>query len=181
VRTRIAAEPEVSWSRSGLVSAFNRSFEPMIAVAFVGILAAVVVPRVVRNDEVRRPALFARVPTPAAAPTPEAARRVPVGPVQSTRAIPVRPALTQPSADSAQTNSVNTVPLQLGPVLFAEDERRFFAAFVAAVEQGQVPKKAIESEFSPPPDVALAAIEPLVITPLRPLARVAQEGEGQWE
>jgi hypothetical protein len=189
VRMRVAAEPEASWWRPARGSAFSRSFEPMIAVALVGILVSVVIPRVMRNDDVRKAALTelagsARTESAARGTRPTTAPAVTPTSIASggheTPALPFR-TRTQPIADSAHPDSVNTVPLQLSPVLFAEDERRFFSAFVAAVEQGQVPEKAIKSEFSPPPDVALVAIEPLVIAPLKPLARVAQEGEGQWE
>ena len=55
VRTCIASEPEPAVWRRGVVSAFRRtSVEPMWAAGIVGIVLAIVVPQVMR-DEARRP------------------------------------------------------------------------------------------------------------------------------
>lgn len=73
---------------------------------------------------------------------------------------------------------VHTLPLQLSPVLFAEDDRRAFALFVTAVTDGTVPEEAVQLVEKP---MTALVIEPLEIAPLQSLARVAQEGEGRWE
>jgi hypothetical protein len=88
--------------------------------------------------------------------------------------------LAEAAPPTASADIVHSLPLQLSPVMFSEEDRRAFARFVAAVSDGRVPDRVVgtvgEDEMAP------LAIAPLVIAPLKPLARAAkEEGEGQWE
>jgi hypothetical protein len=84
----------------------------------------------------------------------------------------------RPPAESP-ADSPHTLPLQLSPVMFAEEDRLAFAMFVTAAADGRVPKEDANTVGDSGRLVALA-IEPLVIDPLPVLARVQQQGEGQW-
>jgi hypothetical protein len=168
VRTRVAAEPGPS--------RWRLSFEPMWGVALVGIVLAVIVPQVMRPDV--KPLEWvnqvARIPGPV--PLVEGNIAGEVAPSLATTS-PIRRVVRNQNA----VESVGTVPLQLSPVLVSEDERSAFEVFVAAVSDGRVPGKALESAPSAPGAVPALAIEPLAIAPLPPLARVTEEGEGRWE
>jgi len=158
VRTRVAAEPaRAPW---------RLVFEPLAPVAIVGIVLALVVPKLMRDE-----------PIPTVNP-PRMANVVPDIPRAVAAVVIVRDGdrRTVPG----QRASARTTPLRLSPVLVAEDERRAFELFVAAVGQGHVPEAAIEPAVNGR-EMAELSIAPLVITPLPPLARAGQEGEGQWE
>ena len=182
IRTRITTEPQ-PW-RWRLV------FEPLWGVAIVGIVLAIIVPSVMRNDDVRRP-VGVNVANAHGADggliTREAGRLI-------ERAVAENRSGGQVGASSpgsrmgerpvihASTQPFRTVELQLSPVLIAEDERRAFQFFVAAVNAGRVPEKAVERVANDSQEVAaLSSIEPLVIAPLAPVARMAEQGEEQWE
>ena len=160
VRTRVAAEPaRAPW---------RLVFEPLAPVAIVGIVLALVVPKLMRDE-----------PIPTVNP-PRMASVVPdippaVAPLVSRRDADRR-TVSAPRAEAERTT-----PLRLSPVLVAEDERRVFELFVAAVGQGHVPEAAIEPAINVRREMPELSIAPLVITPLPPLARAGQEGEGQWE
>jgi hypothetical protein len=168
VRTRVAAEPEPS--------RWRLSFEPMWGVALVGIILAMIVPHVMRSGiEQQEPTgHFSGVAT--VAPTTEQNAATAVVPQIVAHSQTGRPIRTP-----APVESIRTVPLQLSPVLISEDERSAFEFFVAAVNQGRVPEKAVERAPSAPGEVPALAIEPLAIAPLPSLARVTEEGEGRWE
>ena len=158
VRTRVAAEPaRAPW---------RLVFEPLAPVAIVGIVLALVVPKLMRDEP-----LPTVNPTRMASVVPDIPRAV--APVVSVRDGDRR---TVPALRA----SARTTPLRLSPVLVAEDERRAFELFVAAVGQGHVPEAAIEPAVNGR-EMAELSIAALVITPLPPLARAGQEGEGQWE
>jgi len=158
VRTRVAAEPaRAPW---------RLVFEPLAPVAIVGIVLALVVPKLMRDEPIQT------------VNPPRMANVVPDIPRAVAAVVSVRDGdrRTVP----AQRASARTTPLRLSPVLVAEDERRAFELFVAAVGQGHVPEAAIEPAVNGR-EMAELSIAPLVITPLPPLARAGQEGEGQWE
>jgi len=157
VRTRIAAEPEASsWRLAG---------DPLWAVGIIGIVLTLVVPSVMRQDPVGSRANLTRVP-------PAAGEVRPVPPAVT--AIPVH----QRPVVRGRTEAMHTLPLQLSPVLFAEGDRLAFASFVTAVGDGRVPEEVVQALGEE--DMTPLAIEPLVIDPLPPVARVAQQGESQW-
>ena len=160
VRTRIAAEPEPS--------AWRLSFEPLAGVAIVGIVLAIVVPQFMREEAARPQVMHSPVvdvPAPAveARTMPRAARG---GAPRAAR-------VTVERAESPRT-----LPLQLSPVLFSEEDRRAFAWFVTSVADGSVPAEAVQALGDE--DMTSRAIAPLVIDPLPPLARVERQGESQW-
>ena len=161
VRTRIAAEPEPS--------AWRLSFEPLAAVAIVGIVMAIVMPQFMRQETARPDVGVPRVADVVPPPVETALARQPANAQARQRAV------TEVRAESPRT-----LPLQLSPVLFADDDQRAFALFVAAVGEGRVLEEAIRGSDESRVETALS-IEPLVIAPLPPLARAAQEGEDQWE
>jgi hypothetical protein len=182
VRTRIATDPGLV-VESGFSRMRHLSFEPLWGVAIAGIVLAVVVPQFMREDAVaptvHRGVARSRVELPVVT--------APVGPV-----VAVRPDVQVGPPPMASTRiqtrgvvhdraeSPRTLPLQLSPVLFAEEDQRAFAVFVAAVGEGRVPEEVVKRSRESSGETALS-IEPLVITPLPPLARATYEGEGQWE
>lgn len=159
VRTRVAAEP--------VRPAWRLVVEPLASVAIAGIVLALLVPKLMRDETV--PTVE---PPRVASVVPDIPR--PVAPVVSGKAERRR-------SPVPRTAAANTTPLRLSPVLVAEDERRAFELFVAAVGQGQVPEAALEPAVDAQREMADLSIAPLVIAPLPPLARAGQEGEGQWE
>ena len=168
VRTRIASEPE-RLVESGFSRICRLSFEPLAGVAIAGIVLAVVVPQFMR-DETARPQLM---PSPVAnisAP--------PVHPVTAAPQLTVARPPRQLSAVVDVAEAPRTLPLQLSPVLFAEEDRVAFAWFVTAVADGTVPEEVVRSLGEE--EMTSLAIAPLVIDPLPPLARVERQGEGQW-
>lgn len=160
VRTRVAAEPARP--------AWRLVVEPLAPFAIAGIVLALVVPKLMRDTPVpiSHPPRVATV-------TPDVPRAVaPV--VKGSEAV-------RRTAFAPRVEAENTTPLRLSPVLVAEDERRAFELFVAAVGQGHVPEAAIEPAVDVRREAADLSIAPLVIPPLPPIARAGQEGEGQWE
>lgn len=192
VRTRIAAEPEQSPWRPDVVSAFRRtSVAPLAVVALVGIVLAVVVPRFIREemtrpsgDRVARGGVEAPVvETPVETDSSTSAQgyggpAVAFGADGQVGAPVTAGAVARRVAPEAQINEPHTLPLQLSPVMFAEEDRIAFASFVSAVADGTVPEKVVQAlseEIMTP-----LAIAPLAVDPLPPLARVTRQGEGQW-
>ncbi len=160
VRTRIAAEPQRS--------AWRLSFEPLAGVAIVGIVLAVVAPQFIREETARPQVIHSQVV------------EVPV-PAAEARTAPQASHASAPRAPKAavERTEPHTLPLQLSPVQFAEEDRLAFAWFAAAVADGTVAQEKVvpalgEEEMTP------LAIGSLVIDPLPPLARVERQGEGQW-
>ena len=167
VRTRVATEPQPSLWR---LAWWRGAVAPVAAVAMVGIAVAVLVPRVMREER----AGPHTVAVDAADTTSLSGVGLQAGPVrQPALARSIRQRVPQ-----RQSDMVHTLPLQLSPVLFAEDDRRAFALFVTAVTDGTVPEEAVQLVEKP---MTALVIEPLEIAPLQSLARVAQEGEGRWE
>jgi hypothetical protein len=65
--------------------------------------------------------------------------------------------------------------------MVSDSERHAFERFVSDAGQGQVPKKSgDEPAAGESLDIVALKIEPFVIDPLPPLARVEYKGEGQW-
>lgn len=169
VRTRVAAEPEVPMWRQAL---WGRGAQPAVAMALVSVLLAVVVPRLMRDEQ--RPIQQA-VARPADVPVTTRAEQLP--PVNRS---PIAVRVVRHSVPAAIANEV---PLRLSQPLFSEDERRALMQLVAAVDEGRLPPVVSEASTAAAaqPDARTALhIEPLVIDPLPVLARVQKEGEGQW-
>ena len=169
VRTRVAGEPAVSLWRQAL---WGRGVQPSLAMALVGVLLAVIVPRLMRNDE--RP--IERV-----AARPADVRFI--RPAEKMPPVSRDPIAVRVVRQSAPTGLANEVPLRLSQPLFSEDERRALVQLIAGVEEGRLPPVVAEPATAVPaqPDVRTALnIEPLVIDPLPLLALVPKEGEGQW-
>ena len=169
VRTRVAAEPRTELWRLAIR---RWTFEPLAGVAVIGIVLAVVVPRLMRNEE--------------RSIQPAAARPADVTVAKRTEEIP-RVNLDRNAVrvvrQSVPTVVANEVPLRLSQPLFSADEGRALLQLVAAVEEGRLPPVVAEtaSAATAQPDARTALnIEPLVIDPLPLLARVQKEGEGQW-
>ena len=175
VRTRVADEPRTELWRLAIR---RWTFEPLAGVAVIGIVLAVVVPRLMRNEE--------RSIQPAAARPADVAR--PTDVLVTRRAEEIPPVNRDRNAVGAVRQSApmaiaNEVPLQLSQPLFSEDERRALVQLLTGVEEGRLPP--VVAETAPAaaalPDVRTALnIEPLVIAPLPLLAGVPKEGEGQW-
>lgn len=167
VRTRIAAEPELSLWRQAV---WGRGVQPLVVAAIVGVVFAVVVPRFMRGEVVVAPRVRS---TPV---TQVAVEATPVSPPSSTNDIrPIRRRLVVPD----RVESPRTVPLQLSPVLFAEEDRVAFGMFVTAVANGRIPETVVQALGEE--DMAPLAIAPLEITPLPQLtARARTEGETKW-
>ena len=200
VRTRIAVEPEPSrwriavvasgFSRTGVASAFSwmrkaqafvesgfsrilkHSVEPLWAVGIAGIVLAVVVPEVLREEAGR--------PRPAAIRFAESPRVIEAEPTAQSKPVPQATNRSTRPAPRAEAEWGRTVPLQLSPVLFAEDDQKVFAMFIEAVSAGRVPEEAVH-RAEEPGEMEGLSIEPLVIAPLPSLARTVREGEDQWE
>ena len=169
VRTRVAAEPRMELWRLAIR---RWTFEPLAGVAVIGIVLAVVVPRLMRNEE---RSIQHAAASPADLPVTRRAERI--SPVNRDR-IAVRVV-----RQSVPTANANEVPLRLSQPLFSADERRALVQLVTAVEEGRLPPVVAETATAATaqPDARTALnIEPLVIDPLPLLARVQKEGEGQW-
>jgi hypothetical protein len=185
VRTHIASESrtpgESGFTRmlrsqvfveSGFSRILKQAVEPMWAVGIVGIVLAVLVPHMMR-DEARRP-------RSAAVSVAESPRTTEAGLPATPELVPQTAIPSRRPAPRAEAVWGRTVPLQLSPVLFAEDDPKLFLMFVAAVADGRVPEEAVQrSEDSG--EIEGLSIEPLAIAPLPSLARTVREGENQWE
>lgn len=165
VRTRVAAEPELSLWRQAV---WGRGVQPLAVVAIVGIVLAVVVPRWFRNDE----GPLQRVAT-VLVPR-ETSRPVGRPPEDPINVVPVR-AVRRVAPNSE-------VPLRLSQPLFSEEERIAFVTFVTAVDEGWMPVQAPSPQATDRvADEPGPRIEPLVIDPLPQLtARARTEGETKW-
>ncbi|MGH9238746.1 MAG: hypothetical protein ACRD3G_11975 [Vicinamibacterales bacterium] len=167
VRTRIAADPALV-VESGFSRIRRLSFEPLAGVAIVGIVLAVVVPRFIREETarpqvMRSPVVDVRVPAVEARTAPQASK------ASTPRAPEAAVERTEP----------HTLPLQLSPVQFAEEDRIALAWFATAVADGTVAQEKVVQALGEE-EMAPLAITSLVIDPLPPLARVERQGEGQW-
>ena len=174
VRTRIASEPDLSAWRLAI---WGRGLQPVVVMALAAVVLAVVVPNVMRNVKRSEPDLTLTkhedVPGRGRVEElPPAARERILVPVVRQVEADVYVGLSKASA------AVHTLPLQLSPVMFSEEDRIAFASFVTAVGDGRVPEKVIQSLGEE--DMTPLAIAPLVINPLPPLARMERQGEGQW-
>jgi len=167
VRTRIAAEPEQSLWRQAV---WGRGVQPLVVAAIVGVVLAVVVPRFMRGGVVVAPGVH-RTPV-----TQVAVEATPVSPPSSANDLrPIRRRLGVPD----RVESPRTVPLQLSPVLFAEEDRVAFGMFVTAVANGRIPETVVQALGEA--DRAPLVIAPLEIDPLPLLtARARTEGETKW-
>jgi hypothetical protein len=157
---------------SGFSRILKHSVEPLWAVGIVGIVLAIVVPQVLRDKASHlRPAAI-RI-----AESPRTIEAEPPG--QPVLATQTTSRSTRPAA-RAEAEWGRTVPLQLSPVLFAEDDQRVFAMFMEAVSAGRVPEEAVHRPEDRGEMEGLS-IEPLTIAPLPSLARSVPEGGDQWE
>jgi hypothetical protein len=181
VRTQVASEPELV-VESGFSRMRELAGEPRWAVAILGIVLAIAAPQFMRRETSAPTTAAARTADVAVAPR-EAGGAQPVenrarqgAPAHSTSARARRetPVVTE------KRETPNTLPLQLGQVLIAEDERRAFEFFVTAASQGRVPEKVVERGDNGARELAALSIEPLEIAPLPLLARSDRQGEGQW-
>ena len=171
-RMRVASEPVVE---SGFSRIRNFAFDPLWPVALAGIVLAVVVPGLMRE----KPAVSQ---TAARSVSPLPVEAAPVEPTLRTVVTSANPAGPAPrgrqQSVARATKEMHTLPLQLSPVLFSEEDRLAFARLVTAVADGTVPEKVIQALGEE--DMTPLAITPLVIDPLPLLARVDRQGEGQW-
>ena len=183
-RTRIAAEPEVSAWR---LATWGRGLQPIVAMAIAAVVLAVVVPSVMRQVKRSEPhvtiAGHADVPVTERVEGPRPATRERVVVPGTRRAHADVSAFAEAAADkdvglSNEADAVRTLPLQLSPVMFSEEDRIAFARFVTAVGDGRVPEKVVQALGEE--DMIPLAIAPLVISPLPSLARLERQGEGQW-
>lgn len=191
VRMRVAAErsswrPSLPWlpalaGRAAWRPQIRRSaFAPLVAAAIVGVVLAIVIPRGMREDSevTSASAHVAARGTLDAAPAVEA--NVSVPPARARQPVRAGRIRRQPVAPD-RAESPRTVPLQLGPVLFAEEDKRAFALFIAAVSEGRVPPAPADAVgVEPMAAIPELAIEPLVIEPLPLLARGGERGGNQW-
>jgi hypothetical protein len=169
VRTRVAAEPGAALWR---LATQRWSFEPLVGLAVIGVVLAVVIPQLMRDDDIRTTAPIVA----AVAPTPvEADLQVGLPEEEPFAVVPAR-------ARQREARAVNELPLRLSTPLFSEEDRRVFAQYFAAVEEGRLPPRPPDTQVSESVGVEQALnIEPLVIDPLPLLAaRVQAKGEGKW-
>ena len=169
VRTRVGGEPEISQWRQAL---WGRGVQPSVAMALVGVLLAVIVPWLMRNEE-------RSIERMAARPADVAVAR----PAEEIPPVNLGPTAVRVVRHSVPAAIVSEVPLRLSQPLFSEDERRALVQLVTAFEEGRLPPVISETATATAaaPDVRTALnIEPLVIDPLPLLALVPKEGEGQW-
>ena len=170
--------------------------EPLWGVAIVGILMAIVIPQLMREEAFRPAADNGRAVDAGLPPSVKAGREATRQAALSGRSAPQTVAADEQAGlvrEQAQqspvlrravvgnrTETVRTVPLQLSPALFSEQDRRAFELFVMAAGEGRVPEEAANHAAGDSGSVVALAIEPLVIAPLPVMARVQQQGEGQW-
>jgi len=175
VRTRVTSEPEgPGWRLADVVTGPSRIgqmrvVDPLWGVAIVGIVLAVVVPQLMRED---RPGVRSVPVATAAAPR------------QVERSAEATPDLVVDSGVRTARPRQTAEPLKqltLSPVLFSDDDRNALALLVGAVGAGRVPPLPVSDEAADQSrEMRELRIEPLAIEPLRQLARAPQEGEGQW-
>ena len=159
VRTRVAAEPRRELWRLAIR---RWSFEPLVGVALIGIVLAVVVPRLMRDGDVRKTAPM--VTAVDGAPV-EADRSAPAlgegGPIGVTAIVPTRP-----------VSRIQKRPRAMPEVLISQDDRRAFDALLIAVAENRLPVRATpvdEAERSlaiAPLQIQQMRIEPLELTGL---------------
>jgi hypothetical protein len=170
VRTRVADEPRMELWRLAIR---GWTFEPLAGVAVIGIVLAVVIPKLMRDDATRKPAGITAagdVSRPVVREAPAAGGAKPAVAPSPTRQVGNRAAAT------------NELPLRLSQPLFSEEERRVFEQYFAAVEQGRVPPRPADTQVNDSSGVGqVLRIEPMAIDPLPQLsARVQTEGEAKW-
>jgi hypothetical protein len=168
VRSRISAEPEAAaWRLAAVASGFSRTLrtraiEPLWAVAIVGIVLTVIVPRWM-NDErpVVRPAI-ANVALPSVEGTD-----LKVNSSGNREAVEPAPGYAQRprSAARSQTRPDET---RSSEVLISENERRAFDALLSAVAQNRLPVRVVAAG-EPEDGVVIPAVKigQLTIEPLQ--------------
>ena len=160
VRTGIAGEPEVSTWRIAL---WGRGFQPLVALALVGVVLAVVIPNVMREDADRS---NPHVAIPLA---------VEIGGAREVQAglSPDRLVIGPEARTHARAVPDTEVPLRLSKPLFAPEGRDALVVLITAMEGGRVvtlPTVSQADERSL--DVRELTIEPLVLDPLPQLAEL---------
>ena len=167
VRTLIATEPQPSPWR---LASWGRAVAPVAAAAVVGILLAIVVPQVLREERPATP----RRPLATSEPPPATALDEDVGKGQ--------PQPTMKAARIVRHERPHSLPLS--EPLFSEDERRALVLLVSAVEQGRVPPVPPAQANEETGENSVARIEPLVMEPLPLLTRLGlnrSQAEGERE
>ena len=160
VRTRIAGEPEVSMWRMAL---WGRGFQPLVALAVVGVVLAVVIPNLMREDAARSDPRIAIPPA------------VAIGGAQQVEAGPSPDRLVIGTEARTHTRAVpgTEVPLRLSKPLFAPEGRDALVVLITAIEGGRVVTlPAVSQADERSLDVRELTIEPLVLDPLPPLAEL---------
>jgi hypothetical protein len=174
VRTRVSAE--------GVAPRWYPAFPRHASVALAGVVVLAIAVAALRSPTVDHPSQ--------AAGRPRAASQASTG-TDTTRAPEVRDPqiderpqaalVVRRAAVIAAVEADGTVPLRLSSVMVSDSERHAFERFVSDAGQGQVPKKSgDEPAAGESLDIVALKIEPFVIDPLPPLARVEYKGEGQW-
>lgn len=177
VRTRIAAEPEMSVWRLAI---WRRGVQPGLVMALAAVVLAVVVPSVMRNVKEPMPSRT-MVTKNLVVPVPERVQAL--APAETPKSAAADASVSAEGAATLVLEGVAAppVPLQLSQPLFSDDERRAIFQFAVAVEEGRLPPVPAVAEVEEQFSVARKLIiEPLMIDPLPQLARVQKQGEGQW-
>jgi hypothetical protein len=172
VRTRITAEAEMSAWRLAI---WGRGAQPVVVMAVAAVVLAVVLPTAMRK--VKGPVPHATVAREVVVPGSERVESLPpADPPRPLRAVAAF--ATAPAPRPVEVDAVHTLPLQLSPVMFSEEDRIAFASFVTAVGDDRVADKVVQALGEE--GMRSLAIAPLVINPLPSLARLEAQGEGQW-
>ena len=175
VRTRIASEPPaVAWLPS---------FPLRACVSAAGIVVVALAFAIWRAPGVDQSIAPSNLPVLGAATAVPAVENADDISTRGARSLETaQPVAQHRRADTSDAvDAGGMVPLRLSPVVISDGERRAFAMFVTAVNEGRVPTEA-DGEAAADDSIVFTAftIEPLVIDPLPPLARVELQGEGQW-
>jgi len=172
VRARIAAEAAPSPLRWYVSMAVRRTaLQPLVALAVVGVVLAVVMPGVMREGAGQPSVHVVKPPT---------VEREQAQHVESSRPLE-QPVIAVPMHIRAREERIKEVPLRLSTPLFSEEDRRVFDQYVAAVEAGRVPPRPADPQSADSSVAQTMKIEPLMIDPLPLLAaRTQTEGERKW-
>jgi hypothetical protein len=173
VRTRIAAEPEPPrWRIAVVPSGFSRilkhSVEPLWAVGIVGIVLAIVAPRLTQDHD----AMSIQHASDVRLPEAEGADAK-AGPdvFASTRAV-------RGTGRRATTVRSHSRPAEV-EVIVSRDEQQALQTLLRVAYEGRMPAlpEAAPDEGVDPPDISIA---PVIIERLPQIARLEEEGEGRW-
>lgn len=187
VRTRIAAEPEPSrWRMAVVAAGFSRmlqaqafvesgfsrilkpSVEPLWAVGIVGIVLAIVAPRLTQDHD----AMTIQHASDVRLPESDGADAK-AGPdvLASTR-------MVRGTGRRATTVRSHSHPAEV-EVIVSRDEQQALQTLLRVAYEGRMPAlpEAAPDEGVDPPDISIA---PVIIERLPQIARLEEEGEGRW-